>query len=210
MKVAVYNGNSKEKDLKLSEIWDSPSEKVLHQVVVARLANERQGNAHSKTRSEVVGSGKKPWRQKGLGRARAGTKKSPLWRGGGVTFGPRHRDFTQKINKKMKANAYLYAFNKLNAEGLLKVISGIEVSDGKTKSFLKELSTVVDDVNAKLYVIVDSSTEELKRSSRNLPNVKLCDVNTIDILPLVYAQQVVATSGAMQALDEKFTRILKG
>jgi 50S ribosomal protein L4 len=122
------------------EIWDKPSEKSLHQVVVARLANDRQGNASTKTKNEVAGGGRKPWKQKGTGRARQGSNRSPLWRGGGVTFGPKPRDYSQKINKKQKTVAYLYLFNKMNELKRLKVISAFEVENHKTKDFLKALA----------------------------------------------------------------------
>ena len=102
MKFEVFDQKAKVGDIKVSEKWSELSEASLHQVVVARLANDRAGTACTKTKSEVHGGGKKPWKQKGLGRARAGSSRSPLWRGGGVTFVPKPRDFSKTVNKKLR------------------------------------------------------------------------------------------------------------
>lgn len=208
MKLAVYDGESKVKDITLSEIWDKPSEKVLHQVVVARLANDRQGNACTKTKSEVAGGGRKPWKQKGTGRARQGSIRSPLWRGGGVTFGPKTRDFSQKINKKQKAVAYLYLFNKMNEMKRLKVISAFGVETNKTKNFLTALAKQNGNVSEKVCIVVDAPDANLLLSSRNLPKVSVCGVGTMDILSLFYADKILVTETALKSLDEKFAAIL--
>jgi len=142
MKFDVYNAQKKVREIELSNIWESASSKCVHQVIVARLANERQGTASTKTRAEVRGTGAKPFRQKGLGRARRGSSYSPLLRGGGVTFGPKPRDYTQHINKKQKANAYVYVIAELYRKGGLKIVESLELKDSKTKSF-KALSVSV-------------------------------------------------------------------
>lgn len=208
MKLPVYDGESKVKDITISEIWDKPSEKSLHQVVVARLANDRQGNASTKTKNEVAGGGRKPWKQKGTGRARQGSNRSPLWRGGGVTFGPKPRDYTQKINKKQKAVAYLYLFNKMNELKRLKVISAFEVENCKTKDFLKALAKQNGTVQEKICVVVDTPSMNLLLATRNLPKVSICGVGTMDILPLFYADKILITETALKSLDEKFAAIL--
>lgn len=196
-------------DVSLSKLFDDATEKVLHQVYVARLANEREGNASTQTRSEVQGGGKKPWKQKGLGRARAGSTRSPLWKGGGVTFGPKPKSWAQQINKKMKAKAYLYAFKKLNEENALKAVSDFSVSSLKTKDFISSLRNVVENIDQRVVVITESYNENLIIGSRNIPNVTVMNVDTIDILPLVYAKQVVVTEAALKALDARFSSILK-
>lgn len=208
MKVSVFDDKTKLNDLTLSKKWDDASQKVMHQVVVARLANGRAGLAHTKTRSEAHGGGKKPWKQKGLGRARCGTIRSPLWKGGGVTFGPRKRSFNQKINKKQKVVAYMHAFAKLNSSNMLKVIDQFNVGSHKTKDFLATLSKYLESTEGRVVVIVKDYDKELLRGSHNIPNVRLLSVDTIDILPIVYAKQVLVTEEAMKSLDEKFTRVL--
>ncbi len=209
MKIKIYDGLNAAGDVSVSKLFDESSEKVLHQVVVARLANDRAGTLNTKTKSEVNGGGKKPWRQKGLGRARSGSSRSPLWKGGGVTFGPKPRSFAQQINKKMKANAYLYAFKKLNEAGALKAVSDFQVSSLKTKDFKAALAKYVDNMDQRIVVITEKQDANLVIGSRNLPKVVVMNVNTIDILPLVYATQVIITEAALKALDDRFTKVLK-
>ncbi len=208
MKLAVYDGESKVKDITISEIWDKPSDKVLHQVVVARLANDRQGNASTKTKNEVAGGGRKPWKQKGTGRARQGSSRSPLWRGGGVTFGPKPRDYSQKINKKQKTVAYLYLFNKMNETKRLKVISAFDVSSHKSKDFLSALAKQSGTVKERICLVVENPSANLLLASRNIPNISICGVGTMDILPLFYADKILITEGALKGLDEKFAAVL--
>jgi len=209
MKVEIYDGQNKVSDLSLSKIFDDAEEKVLHQVVVARLANNRQGNASTKTRSEAHGGGKKPWKQKGLGRARAGTRRSPLWTGGGVTFGPKPRNFRQIINKKQKAKAYLYVFKKLNELGALKALSSIKIKTLKTKDFIAFLKTHESDLQKRIVLVTAEYDKNLLIASRNIPNIQVFSVNNIDILPLVFADKVLVTEDALKALDLKFSKILQ-
>ncbi|OHD56010.1 MAG: 50S ribosomal protein L4 [Spirochaetes bacterium GWF1_51_8] len=208
MKIEVYEGKTKTNEMKLSKLWDDVSEKVLHQVVVARLANDRQGNASTKTKSEVRGGGRKPWKQKGLGRARAGSTRSPLWRGGGVMFGPKPRDFSQNVNKKQKAKAYLYVFNKLNQAGNLTIIGSFKVESHKTKAFMKSLSALVENLEQRIVVVVPEYDKNMVLGCQNLPKIKVMSVDNLDILPLVYAAKVFVVEEAMKKLDEKFSNIL--
>jgi large subunit ribosomal protein L4 len=208
MKFEIYDGNTKLRDLKLSKVWENTSEKVLHQVVVSRLANERQGTAHTKTRTEVRGGGAKPWKQKGLGRARAGSNRSPLWKGGGVTFGPKPRDFSMKINKKQKSKAYIYVLSKMNELGKVKVVDNFKIDAMKTKEFLKTLSKFTDNPSERVAVVIKDYNKEMYIASRNLPNVWLMFVDAIDILPLVYAKKIIITEDALKELDARFVRIL--
>src|SRR5271157_1833241 len=128
MKLDVYNGSIKVKEVNYPFLSDKYSEGVVHQALVARLSHEREGNASTLTKSEVRGGGKKPWRQKGLGRARSGSTRSPLWRGGGVIFGPKPHDRDKGILKKQKSLALLSVFNKLTELGRVKVFEDIELN----------------------------------------------------------------------------------
>ncbi len=211
MKLDVFQGNTKSGslDVKLA-VTDKPeaiSEQTIYQAVVVRLANERQGTLSTLTKSEVRGGGKKPWRQKGLGRARAGSIRSPLWRGGGVTFGPKPRDFSLKINQKMKTKAYISVFSKMNELGRLKVITGFSYNEMKTKAFLKAFSAYCVDANEKMVLITEAQNPALYLSTRNLPNVTVMYVDQMDILPLVYADRIYITDKAMALLDERYARI---
>lgn len=209
MKVKVYEGLNAAGDISVSKLFDEASEKVLHQVVVARLANDRAGTLSTQTKAEVNGGGKKPWRQKGLGRARSGSSRSPLWKGGGVLFGPKPRSFAQHINKKMKVNAYMYTFKKLNEAGMLKAVSDFSTPSHKTRDFKAVLSKYVDNLDQRIVIITEKYDANLIIGSRNLSRIMVMNVDTIDILPLVYANQVIITEAALKALDDRFTKVLK-
>ncbi|MGL4677104.1 MAG: 50S ribosomal protein L4 [Brevinema sp.] len=209
MKFDVYNAKKKVREIELSNIWESASGKCVHQVVVARLANERQGTASTKTRAEVKGTGAKPFRQKGLGRARRGSFYSPLIRGGGVTFGPKPRDFSQHINKKHKANAYIFVLAELNRKGALRVVESLELQDAKTKSFLALLEHNIDTVDGRVVIVdLDYNADMLKACS-NIPKKEYYGVDFIDILPLVYAKQVIITESALRKFEERYTGMIK-
>ncbi len=209
MKFEVYNAKKKVRDIELTNIWENASGKCVHQVVVARLANERQGTASTKTRSEVKGTGAKPFRQKGLGRARRGSYYSPLIRGGGVTFGPKPRDYSQHINKKQKANAYIFVLAELNRQGALTVVESLELKDSKTKSFISMLENNLETIQSRVVVVdVDYNADMLKACS-NLPKVEYYGIDFIDILPLVYAKQVIITEAALRKFEERYTGMIK-
>ncbi len=188
MVIDVYNLN-KEKvgEIELNEnIFNGEVKEHLMKLYVEyQLANKRSGNAHTKTRSEVAGSGKKPWKQKGTGRARAGTRKSPIWRGGGIVFGPRKREYNFKMNKKEKKKALISSINyKLNNNKLI-VIDKFDLSEIKTKNVVNFLKKF--EINSA--VIVDNENDILKISSRNIPNIKYIEpfgVNVFDILKHEY------------------------
>lgn len=208
MKFDVFKGSSKVRTLEFSEIWDNASGKCVHQVVVARLANERQGTHSTLTKSEVSGTGAKPFKQKGMGRSRRGSFRSPLLRGGGVIFGPKPRDYRQHINKKQKANAYLYLLKSLYEKGALKVVDSLDLPDNKTKSFKTMLKTSLGEV-AKRVVVVDAdyNAAALKGVS-NLPKIAYFGVDFMDVLPIFYANQVIITEAALKKIDEKYSRVL--
>jgi len=176
------------------------NEALVHQVVVAYQANARSGTRKQKTRSEVRHSTKKPWRQKGTGRARAGMTSSPLWRGGGRTF-PNSPDenFSQKVNRKMYRAGMASILSQLVREERLIVVDAFTVGEPKTKSLVQKLKNMkLDDV----MITTDSLDDNLYLSSRNLPNVQVLEARHADPVSLVHAAQVVITKGAVKHLEE--------
>jgi large subunit ribosomal protein L4 len=176
------------------------NEALVHQVVIAYQANGRQGTRKQKTRSEVRHSTKKPWRQKGTGRARAGMTSSPLWRGGGRTF-PNKPDenFTQKLNRKMYRAGMASILSQLVREERLAVVDAFTLDGPKTKSLVQKLKNMkMDDV----LIITDSLDDNLYLSSRNLANVQVIEARNADPVSLVHATQVLITRGAVKHLEE--------
>lgn len=172
---------------------------LVHQAVVAYLAAGRQGTKAQKTRSEVSGGGKKPWRQKGTGRARAGTIRSPLWRSGGVTFAAKPRDHEQKLNKKMYRAALRCILSELNRQERLVVVEGFDVEQPKTKMLVQKLAQY--DLSEAL-IISDEVSENLYLASRNLNKVNVRDVAALDPVSLVGAEKVVVTVAALKKIEE--------
>jgi large subunit ribosomal protein L4 len=175
------------------------NEALVHQAVVAYLAGERAGTRAQKNRSAVRGGGKKPWRQKGTGRARAGTIRSPLWRSGGVTFAAQPQDHSQKLNKKMYRAAMRSILSELVRQERLLLIDNFEMDAPKTKDLADKLKAL--GVDKGLLVTTDLS-EALYLSARNLPNIGICDVQAIDPVSLVRFDKVVMTVSAVQKLEE--------
>ena len=176
------------------------NETLVHQVVTAYLAAGRQGSVKQKTRSEVSGGGKKPWRQKGTGRARAGTIRSPIWRGGGTTFAARPRDYSQKVNKKMYRGALRSILSELVRQERLVVVDGITPDEPRTKVFsakLKELGVQQDAL-----IVSDAVERNLELASRNIPNVAVSDVRGVDPVSLVAHSHVVMTVDALKKFEE--------
>ncbi|WP_374594381.1 50S ribosomal protein L4 [Aquabacterium sp.] len=178
------------------------NEALIHQIVVAYQANARQGTRAQKDRTTVAHTTKKPWRQKGTGRARAGMSSSPLWRGGGRTF-PNSPDenFTQKVNKKMYRAGMAAIFSQLAREGRLAVIDSIKVEAPKTKLLAAKLKALNLD---HVLVIADEVDENLFLASRNLPNVLVVEPRYADPLSLVFYKKVLVTKGAIDKLKELF------
>ncbi len=172
---------------------------LVHQAVVAHLAAARQGSKAQKTRSEVSGGGKKPWRQKGTGRARAGTIRSPIWRAGGVTFAAKPRDHEQKINKKMYRGALRCILSELARQDRLVVVEEFTLDAPKTKALVAKLAQF--DISDVLIVTEDVS-ENLYLASRNLHKVDVRDVAGIDPVSLVGAEKVLVTVSALKKLEE--------
>ncbi|GAB4358600.1 MAG: 50S ribosomal protein L4 [Immundisolibacter sp.] len=183
-------------------VFDRPfNEGLVHQLVVAFMANARQADAKQKTRSQVRGGGRKPWRQKGSGRARAGTIRSPLWRGGGKVFPAGGENYSQKLNRKMYRAGMRSIFSELNRLGRLQLIDGLSVDAPKTRVLAARLQQL-DMPRDHLLVVVDELTVELALASRNLVGVEVCEVQDLNPLALVWAQRVVMTAGAARAVEE--------
>lgn len=175
------------------------NEALVHQVVVAYAAGARQGSVQQKTRSEVSGGGKKPWRQKGTGRARAGTIRSPIWRSGGVTFAARPQDHSQKVNKKMYRGALRSILSELVRQERLVVVEKFGVEAPKTKELVGKLKELeMNDV----LIITEEVDENLFLAARNLYKVDARDVAAIDPVSLVAFDKVLITAAAVKQLEE--------
>ena len=182
-----------------------PNISVMHQVVTAQRAAARSGTANTKTRAEVRGGGRKPWRQKGLGRARHGSIRSPQWRGGGVVFGPKPRSYAQRTPKKMKRLALLSALSSRAADGQVKIVESIDWDAPKTKSAVALLDAM--GVGAKALVVLGAGDGIAARSMRNLPQVRTLRVgqlNTYDVLwadTLVFTDSTIGMVGGRTSYD---------
>ncbi|KTD32569.1 50S ribosomal protein L4 [Legionella moravica] len=176
------------------------NEGLVHQAVVTYMNNARSGNSAQKTRSEVRGGGKKPWNQKGTGRARAGTIRSPIWRSGGVTFASKKRDYSQKLNKKMYKRALRSIISELCRTGNLVVVNDFQCESHKTKDFINKM-TQMDIKNA--LIIMNEVGESEYLGSRNLIDYDICDVTTIDPVSLLRFEKVVVTEAAIKKIEEQ-------
>ncbi|HAT7074056.1 TPA: 50S ribosomal protein L4 [Legionella pneumophila] len=176
------------------------NEGLVHQAVVAFMNNARSGNSAQKTRSEVSGGGKKPWNQKGTGRARAGTIRSPLWRSGGVTFASKKRDYSQKLNKKMYKRALRSIISELCRTGNLVVVNDFQCDNHKTKDFLKKMNQM--EISNALIIMSEVGENEYL-GSRNLIDYDICDVTTIDPVSLLRFEKVVVTEAAIKKIEEQ-------
>ncbi|QEP42604.1 50S ribosomal protein L4 [Ectothiorhodospiraceae bacterium BW-2] len=176
------------------------NEPLIHQVVTAYLAGARQGTKAQKNRSAVSGGGSKPWRQKGTGRARSGTIRSPIWRGGGKTFAATNRDHSQKVNRKMYRAAMCSILSELVRQERLIVVEDINLAEPKTKLLLEQIA----GLNLSLALIVNHEVSpNLYLSARNLPHIAVCDTVAVNPVDLVGYEQVVMTTAAVKAIEEK-------
>lgn len=176
------------------------NEGLIHQAVVTFMNNARSGNSAQKTRAEVRGGGRKPWNQKGTGRARAGTIRSPIWRSGGVAFAAKKQDYSQKLNKKMYKRAIRSIISELNRNGSLVVLSDFQCASHKTKDFIKKMGEL-EVTNA--LIIMQEVGEHEYLASRNLVDFDVCDVETVDPVSLLRYKQVVITEEAIKKLEEQ-------
>jgi len=202
--VTVVNMDNKETgkvDLP-KKLFDGPVRiDLIHEAVKNYLANQRQGNASTKTKGLVMGGGKKPWRQKGTGRARAGSIRSPLWRGGGTVFGPLTRDYSYKLPKKVKRKALYAAFtSKLQNESII-VINEVVINEPKTRLVKKFLETMQLD-NKRVLLVVDKRDRNLELASRNLYLVKVAKASDLNVYDLLYYEKMILTMKAVNLLKE--------
>ncbi|MEN8188347.1 MAG: 50S ribosomal protein L4 [Thermodesulfobacteriota bacterium] len=203
--VAVYNiNNEKVGEMDLSEkVFDlQVKEHLLHDVVRMQLAARRGGNASTKTRVEVRGGGAKPWRQKGTGRARAGTRNSPLWRGGGVTFGPKPRDFGFKLNRKVKKQALAMALSARLQEGNLIVLDDMTMDQIKTKDFVTIMKSL--EIENGL-IITDGENHNVNKSSRNVNGYKVLTAEGINVYDVLLHKKLILVQPAVEGLEKRLT-----
>jgi large subunit ribosomal protein L4 len=190
-------------DVELSEavFGIEPNEPVVHEVVVALLANRRQGTRSAKTRSEVRGGGRKPWRQKGTGRARAGTIRSPLWKGGGVIFAPKSRDFSKKVNKKVRNLAMKSVFSAKAMDQELRVLDSIAFEAPKTK----EMVAVLNNINTnKALIVLPENDANVIRSANNIPDVATTTVQELNVYDMLKYDYLIMTKAALEKIEEVY------
>ena len=174
---------------------------VMHLAVVQYLANQRQGTQSAKTRAEVRGGGRKPWRQKGTGRARQGSTRSPQWTGGGVVFAPKPRNYSFKLNKKVKRLALQSALSTKVAENKIIVLDDLTLNEIKTKEMVKVLNNIKCE---KALIVMNGSNKNVILSTRNIPNVKTASVNTINVYDLLKYHTLVVTKEAVAKIEEVY------
>ncbi|MGD1858412.1 MAG: 50S ribosomal protein L4 [Leptolyngbyaceae cyanobacterium] len=178
---------------------------ILHRALVRQMNNSRQGTLSSKTRAEVRGGGKKPWRQKGTGRARAGSSRSPLWKGGGVIFGPKPRDFSVKMNRKERRLALRTAFqSRLDADTVVVQEFADQLPRPKTREMTAAMERWGIDAADKVLFILDEQSENVVLSLRNIQRVKLIAANNLNIFDLLNADRLVVTAAAVEKIQEVY------
>ena len=203
-KVSVYNMEGKEvgtMDLNDSIFAVEINEHLVHMAVVQQLANNRQGTQKAKTRSEVSGGGRKPWRQKGTGHARQGSTRSPQWTGGGVVFAPTPRDYSFKLNKKEKRAALKSALTSVVNENKFIVVDELKLDAIKTKDFAKVLTNLNVE---KALVVLDTNDKNVVMSAKNIPTVKTALTNTINVYDILKYNTVVVTKAAVDQIQEVY------
>jgi len=193
-----------ELEVKFSLIENGKGGQSVHDVVVAYLAAQRSGTASTKTMGEVAGTGKKPWRQKGTGRARAGSFASPLWRGGGVVFGPKPRDFGKKVSKKTKQLALRKAFSERLKAGDVVLIDDLKLTSPKTKEFLEVLIAL--GVRGSSLLVAPGMDRNLALASRNIAGVEVTTSDSLNAYQVLRFDKLVFTKGAFEKLEARLTK----
>lgn len=204
-KVALYNmEGTKTGDMEVSDaIFAAEVNKsVLHQVVVNYLANQRQGTQSTKTRTEVRGGGIKPWRQKGTGRARQGSTRSPQWRHGGIVFAPKPRSYRFSVNKKVRRLAMKSAFSSKVLDNDLIVLDSIKLEEFKTKTIAEMLKAL--GANKKSLIVIPEVDEKIIRSARNIPGVKTAQVNTLNVYDMMNADKLIILKDTVSKIEEVY------
>lgn len=202
--VTLYNAEGQETgNVSLNEnVFDiEVNEHVVHEVVVAQLAAKRAGTAKTKTRGEVSGGGRKPWRQKGTGRARHGSIRSPLWVGGGTTFGPQPRDYKKRVPKKVKKLAVKSALTAKVEEGNLVILDSINFAEPKTKKMISLLDNF-GVANDKVLIVLEERNDNVYKSARNLQGVRVVTPNRVTVYDLLNSKKVIMTKEAVSKVEE--------
>lgn len=203
-KVSVFNMDGKQvEELELNDAVFGVEVKanLMHASVVQQLANKRQGTQSAKTRSEVRGGGRKPWRQKGTGRARIGSIRAPHWTGGGVVFAPKPRDYSFKLNKKEKRYALKSALSARVADGKFIVVDELKLDAPKTKDMVKVLGNLNVE---KALIVLNENDKNIVLSARNIPNVQTALTNTINVYDILRYETFVATKAAVATIEEVY------
>jgi large subunit ribosomal protein L4 len=181
-----------------------PNKDAVRQTLLGYLANQRQGTHSTKTRAHVSGGGRKPWKQKGTGRARQGSIRSPQWRGGAIIFGPTPRDYRQKINKKVRRLALASALSDLVSQDKVTIVKSFGFTEPKTKNFTGLLNDLKVEQAQRILILATGEDENLSKSARNLPSVLISDVSNINIYLLLTCDHLIATPEGLQALEKQF------
>ena len=204
-KIDVYNIEGKKvSDIELKdEVFGiEPNEKVVHSVLVNYMANQRQGTANTKTRAEVSGGGRKPWKQKGTGRARQGSIRAPQWFKGGIALGPKPRDYRYTVNKKEKRLAIKSVLSSKVLENNLVVVDSLPFKEIKTKNMVKALECL--KVEGKTLIVLPEKNENVQKSARNIEGVKTSLVNTINVYDLLKYNKLILTVDSVKSLEEVY------
>lgn len=204
-KVTIYNISGDQiGEIELSDdvFGIEINENAMYEVVKNQLANKRQGTQSTKTRAEVRGGGRKPWRQKGTGRARVGSSRSPLWIGGGVSFAPKPRDYSYRLPKKIRKLAMKSALtSKVNNDEII-VLDGLNISAPKTKEMINILSNL--NADKKALIVMDGRDDAVIKSARNIPGVKTTSVNTLNVYDILKYDKFIITKDAVQKVEEVY------
>jgi large subunit ribosomal protein L4 len=207
MKISVKDKQGKAKgewEVKFPIIADGKGTQAVHDTVVATRANRRSGTASTKTMGEVAGTGKKPWRQKGTGRARAGSFQSPLWRGGGVTFGPKPRDFSKKVNSHTRQLALRKALSERLKAGDVVLVDDLKLDSPKTKEFIGLMSAL--ELTGTTLVISQTPDKNLTLASRNVPNVAITTSDSLSTYDVLRPDKLLFTRGAFEKIEARLNK----
>ena len=207
MKLAIKDIQGKdqgEHEVKFALVEDGRGTQAVHDAVVAFRAAQRMGTACTKNVGEVAGTNKKPWRQKGTGRARAGSFQSPLWRGGGVVFGPKPRDYTKKVSRKTKQLALLKALSERLRAGDVLLVNDLKLASPKTKDFLGVLSAL--ELKGSALIVAQAPDKNLTLASRNVPNVALTTSDALNTYDVLRSDKLVFTTGAFEQVEARLNK----
>ncbi|NQT50039.1 50S ribosomal protein L4 [Candidatus Kuenenbacteria bacterium] len=208
IKAKLYNQQGEDKgevNLKPEIFEVAVKQDLVHQVVIALLANRRQILAHTKDKSEVRGGGRKPWKQKGTGRARHGSIRSPLWKGGGVTFGPTNqRNFTKQVNKKMRVKALFMVLSDKAKDSAILVMEKFELPEIKTKQIVELLKKI--KLEKKVLFVIEKMDENIACSIKNIPKIDVISADSLNVYDLINSNHVVFTKDALKKIEEVYIK----